>query len=164
LDADLEEPPADGKGEARMNQTRQSSDAFGLLEFLQRVLAACVLVVATWNPGDHSFATWVNDAWNADTLGAVHAFFGVVLLIGWVILLRATVNSLGMLGLTLGALFLGASVWLMFDLGVLKGHSMTFLSWIALVCIGILLALGLSWSHLWKRITGQVDVDDFDRR
>jgi hypothetical protein len=34
--------------------------------------------------------------------------------------------------------------------------------WIAIVCVALLLALGLSWSHLWRRLTGQVDTDDFD--
>jgi len=145
-----------------MGASVKGREPFGLGEFALRLGASLLLVLATWNPSGYSFAEWVTSAWNAATLGAIHAFVGVVLLIGWVILLRATFNSLGMLGLVLGALLLGVTVWLLFDLGVLRGQSTTLLGWIALVCIGILLALGLSWSHLWKRLTGQVDVDDFD--
>jgi hypothetical protein len=85
-----------------------------------------------------------------------------VLLIGWVILLRATLNSLGLLGLALGAMLLAAGVWLLFDLGVLHQSSSSLFGWIAIVCVALLLALGLSWSHLWRRLTGQVDTDDFD--
>jgi len=144
-----------------MTESRSSRKVFGLGEFALRLVASLVMVLATWNPGGYSFADWAGSAWSADTLGAIHAFVGVVLLIGWVILLRATVNSLGMLGLMLGGLLLGVTVWLLFDLGVLRGESTTLFAWISLVCVAILLALGLSWSYLWKRLTGQVDVDDF---
>jgi hypothetical protein len=127
-----------------------------------RLVASLVMVFVTWNPAGYSFVDWLMDGWGAGSLGAVHAFAGVVLLIGWVILLRATFNSLGMLGLVLGGALLGVTVWLLFDLGILKGQSASFISWVVLTCIGILLGIGLSWSYVWKRLTGQVDVDDFD--
>jgi hypothetical protein len=135
--------------------------AFGLADFGARLLASTIMVFASWNPSGFSFADWVETAWTAGQLGPLHAVFGVLLLIGWVILLRATFNSLGLLGLVLGGLLLGASVWLLFDLGVLRGRSMTLFAWIALSCVALLLALGLSWSYLWRRLTGQVDTDDF---
>jgi hypothetical protein len=147
-----------------MGNSVGAADSFGLGEFLVRLAAALVMVLATWNPTDYSFADWVQSAWQADTLGAVHAFCGVLLLIGWVILLRATMNSLGLVGLVLGGLLLGTSVWLLFDLGVLHGGSTTMYAWIAVVCVAVLLAIGLSWSSLWRRMTGQIDADDFDRR
>jgi hypothetical protein len=146
-----------------MAETHPPRDSFGLVDFFVRLAGALLMVLATWNPGGHSFVDWVGNAWSADTLGAVHAFVGVLLLIGWVILLRATFNSLGLFGLVLGGLLLGVTVWLLFDLGVLRGGSTTTFAWIVLCCIAILLALGLSWSYVWKRLTGQVDVDDFDR-
>jgi hypothetical protein len=132
-------------------------------EFAMRLGGSLLLVLATWNPSGYSFARWIADAWSADALDAIHAFVGVLLLIGWVILIRATLNSLGRLGVMLGALLLGVTVWLLFDLGVLHDQSATLLGWIAMVGIATLLALGLSWSHLWRRLTGQVDTDDFDR-
>jgi hypothetical protein len=141
-----------------MNQPRATGNSFGFGDFAVRLVAALVMVFATWNPSGYSYIDW---AWNAPAFGAVHAFCGVLVLIGWVILLRATFNSLGWLGLILGALLLGAGVWLLYDLGVLKGNSMTLFAWIALVCVSLLLALGLSWSYLWRRLTGQVDTDDF---
>lgn len=146
-----------------MTRTVKSREAFGLGEFAVRLVAALAMVLATWNPTGYSYADWLEGAWSADSMGAVHAFFGVVLLIGWVILLRATFNSLGLLGLILGGLLLGSTVWLLFDLGVLHGQSASFISWIVLVCLAVLLAIGLSWSYVWKRLTGQVDVEDFDR-
>jgi len=146
-----------------VTQTVKSREAFGLGEFAVRLGVSLVMVLATWNPGGYSYVDWLESAWSSGTIGAVHAFVGVVLLIGWVILLRATFNSLGLLGLILGGLLLGSAVWVLFDVGVLRGQSASFLSWIVLVCLGVLLAIGLSWSYVWKRLTGQVDVEDFDR-
>ncbi len=142
-----------------MATSASSRDPFGFGEFTVRLLASLLMVFATWNPGGWSFVHWIS---GAPSLGSVHAFTGVVLLIGWVILLRATLNSLGLLGLALGAMLLAAGVWLLFDLGVLHQSSSSLFGWIAIVCVALLLALGLSWSHLWRRLTGQVDTDDFD--
>ena len=139
----------------------EKRESFGLHDFGMRLGASLVMVLATWNPGGWSYVDWLAGAWKADALGAVHAFIGVLLLIGWVILLRATFNSLGWLGLILGGMLLAAGVWLLYDLGVLRGHTMAVIEWIALVCIAVLLGIGLSWSWLWRRMTGQVDVDDF---
>jgi Family of unknown function (DUF6524) len=147
-----------------MSEARDSSDSFGFSDFLVRLGCALVMVLATWNPSGHSFVDWVASAWSAGTLGALHAFVAMLLLIGWVILIRATFNSLGLLGLVLGGLLLGVSVWLLFDLGLLSDHSTTMFAWIVLCCVATLLAFGLSWSYVWKRLTGQLDVDDFDRR
>jgi len=147
-----------------MGDARDNPGSSALVEFLLRLAGALLLVLATWNPSSYSFVDWVQGAWSADKLGAVHAFVGVVMLIGWIILLRATFNSLGMLGLVLAGMLLGATVWLLFDLGVLSDHSTTAFAWITLVCVATLLAIGLSWSNVWKQLTGQVDVDDFDRR
>jgi hypothetical protein len=85
-----------------------------------------------------------------------------LLLIGWVMLLAATQRSLGPVGLLLGAALLGGLVWLSIDFGLLDINSVSELSWIILVCIAALLAIGLSWSHVWRRLTGQFEVDDGD--
>jgi hypothetical protein len=146
-----------------MNDVARVRESFGFGSFLIRLLAASVMVFATWNPSGYSYVDWVRAAWQADTAGAIHAFVGVILLIGWVILLRATFNSLGMLGLLLGGLLLGVTVWLLYDLGVLRDASRSHIAWISVACLAILLGIGLSWSYLWKRLTGQVDVDEFDR-
>jgi hypothetical protein len=92
----------------------------------------------------------------------VHAVVGIVLLAGWVVFLRATFQSLGVLGLLLGAAFFAALVWLMVDLGFLATDSMSTMAWITLVCLALLLAVGMSWSHVRRRMTGQVDVDDVE--
>jgi hypothetical protein len=53
-------------------------------------------------------------------------------------------------------------VWLLVDIGVLSVDTVYSASWIGLICLAALLAVGLSWSHVWRRLTGQFEVDDGD--
>lgn len=145
-----------------MGKERASDGQFSLADFGIRLLGATGLVLATYNPSGYSYVAWIRDAWQDGSIGPVHYFFAVVLLIGWIILLRATFNSLGILGLILGTALLATLVWMLVDFGLLKDASVTVYTWISLICISVLLALGLCWSHIWRRLTGQVDVDDFD--
>jgi len=125
-----------------------------------RFLAALSLVLATYNPSSHSVFAWVRHAVAAGTLGPEHLLVVILLLIGWTVYLVASFRSLGALGLTLGGLFLAALVWLLVDVGLLKADSVAALTWIVLVAIAALLTLGIAWSHLWRRLTGQLEVDD----
>jgi hypothetical protein len=102
------------------------------------------------------------DALDVNELGPEHFVVGILLLIGWVILLTATQRSLGFLGLLLGGALLGGVVWLLVDTGWLNVSTLSSATWIALFCIAALLAIGLSWSHVWRRLTGQLEVDDND--
>ena len=128
--------------------------------FLIRLIAALVLVLATYNPTEWSFVGWVQTAMANGTLGPEHLFVGVILLIGWTIYGAASIRSLGLLGLVLGVLFFAALVWLLIDFGILSATSTDSVIWITLVCLAGLLAIGVSWSHIWRRVTGQVEVDD----
>lgn len=128
--------------------------------FVLRFIAALVLVFATWNPSQYSSVTWIRDAFLASELGPLHAFVVVLLAIGWTVYLVASFRSLGALGMLLGALFFAALIWLFVDLGVLTPDSMTSVSWIVLVCLAALLTIGVTGSHIWRRLTGQLEVDD----
>ena len=127
---------------------------------LLRFIAALVLVFATYNPTGYSFVDWVRSGMDNGTLGPEHLVVGIVIVIGWVIYGAASMRSLGALGLILGSALLAALVWLLIDFGVLSAGSAESVTWIALVCIAALLAIGVSWSHIWRRLTGQYEVDD----
>lgn len=135
---------------------------FNVQGFVMRFLASLVLVVASYNPSKYSFWGWVTTARSADGLGPEHFVVGIILLIGWVILLAATQRSLGFFGLMLGGALLGGLVWLLVDIGWLNVNSLSQATWIGLVCVAALLAIGLSWSHVWRRMTGQFEVDSDD--
>ncbi|HEX6998341.1 MAG TPA: DUF6524 family protein [Gammaproteobacteria bacterium] len=130
--------------------------------FLLRLLMAAALVLLTWNPTEFSYLHWLSEALEQNRAGAPQAFAGVVVVIGWGILLRATYRSLGGMGLFLGAAFFGTLVWFLISLDVLSLSAPKSMAWAALLCLSGLLAIGLSWSHVRRRLTGQVDVDDVD--
>jgi hypothetical protein len=125
-----------------------------------RFVLALVVVLATFNPTQHSYFHWVRDSLASDTAGPVHAFIGVVLAIGWAILVIATLRSLGVLGLILACAFFGTLVWWLAEAGVLPADSASAVTWIALVCLAGVLSLGVAWGHVWRRVTGRVIDED----
>lgn len=137
---------------------RGVSKQFTFMSFVWRFLAALALVLLTYNPTEYSFYHWASAALAGGGLEAVHYFTGVLLLIGWTILIFATQSSLDIFGMILAAALLGTGVWLLIDLGVLRADSLTAVTWIVLICVAAVLAIGLSWSHIWRRLTGQVDI------
>ena len=153
---------ADGK--SRKSRQGGTSREFSFTGFVWRFVASLVLVLATYNPTHYSYVRWVMRALGAEpsSIGPEHFVAGIVLVIGWVILLVATQRSLGFLGLMLGAALLGGLVWLFVDFGILNVSTVSAATWVGLICTAMLLAVGLSWSHVWRRLTGQFEVDDGD--
>lgn len=125
-----------------------------------RFLAALILVFLTYNPSGTSYFHWVTE--NLSDWNAVKVFAGVVLAIGWVIYLRATMNSLGGVGLVLAAAFFGALVWLIISWGWLPTDSAKVVASLILVIISCILGVGISWSHIRRRLTGQYDTDEIE--
>ena len=87
---------------------------------------------------------------------------GIVLLIVWTIYVRATMRSLGMFGLILAAAFFGVLLWLAIDFIPSLADDMKIIIDLVLVVFAGILATGITWSHMRRRITGQTDVDDVD--
>lgn len=125
-----------------------------------RFLAAAVLVFSTYNPEGLSYFHWLRDHWQTPTPLLVLA--GIVLLIGWTVFIRATLRSLGAFGLFLAFAFFGSLLWLVVDWGLVPADSVRALTYIILVMVCGVLAAGMSWSHIRRRLTGQIDVDEVD--
>ena len=132
--------------------------AFTATSFLLRWIVALAAVLATFNPTPWSYYRWVVDGGQEQM--ALKALAGVCLLILFVIYLRATLRSLGVLGLLLACAFLGACIWALIDFGLLAVETPDALAWVALVAIATVMAVGLSWSHVRRRVSGQVDVEE----
>lgn len=129
--------------------------------FLPRFLFALVLVFATYNPvKPYSYFYWA--IVNLPDFSAVKAFVGVVLLIGWTLYISATIEALGWFGLSLAAAFFGTATWAAIDQGWLQVDDTRTLTYVVQVLISALLATGLGWSLMRRKITGQVDVNEID--
>ena len=147
---------------AKEKDQNRVSREFSPVGFVFRLVSAFVLVFATYNPTKWSFVGWVQTTLADETmsLGPEHLLVGVLIAIGWTIFGVASIRSLGVLGLILGGALLGALVWLLIDLGWLSAGSSESVTWIILACVASLMASGLSWSHIWRRLTGQFEVDE----
>jgi len=130
--------------------------------FLLRFLFALLLVLLTYNPSGYSYSHWLQNSFS--NFSPLLGIAGISLIIGWVIYLRATLRSLGLIGLILAALFFSAIVWLFIDWGWLGLNNVTVMSWVVLILISAVLAVGISWSHIRRKISGQVDADDVDEQ
>lgn len=130
--------------------------------FLLRFLFALLLVLLTYNPSGYSYLHWLQN--NFSNFGPLLGLAGTSLIIGWVIYLRATLRSLGLIGLILAALFFAGILWLLIDWGWLGLNNVTAMSWVILVLISAVLAVGISWSHIRRKISGQVDADDVNEK
>lgn len=138
---------------------------FNFLNYLIRLVAAFALVCATYNPIEsYSFYAWAIQPALKDFshFSVLHGFLGIVLFIGWVIFLRATSRSLGFFGILLATAFFTMLIWLMIDKGWLSLDKSNTLSWVIIVALSAVLAVGMSWSHIRRRISGQYDVDETD--
>jgi Family of unknown function (DUF6524) len=136
------------------------ANEFNIGSFFARWLFAALLVFGTYNPTDYSYLSWLLA--EGTELGPIVALVGVVLLIAWIVFLRATFLSLGWLGICLGAALFGCVLWLLVDVGLLSLDSTSAITWLVLLVLSLILATGMSWSHIRRRLTGQFDVDDIE--
>ena len=128
--------------------------------FLLRFMFALLLVMLTYNPSGYSYSHWIQTSFS--NFSPLLGLAGISLIIGWVIYLRATLRSLGLIGLILATLFFSTILWLFIDWGWLGLNNVTAMSWVILVLISAILAVGISWSHLRRKWSGQIDSDDVD--
>ena len=144
------------------DKTDNISGGLSGIGFLWRFIAALALVLLTYNPSGQSAYHWISSAIAESAFGPLHLLLLAALLIGWVIYWIATWRALGTLGVALAGLVLGAIIWLLIDIGLLKLDSVSAITWVFLVGLSIVLAVGVSWSHVWRRLTGQLNVEDVD--
>ncbi|GJL82745.1 MAG: hypothetical protein DHS20C01_23790 [marine bacterium B5-7] len=140
---------------------------FKTQHFLIRFGLALVLVFATYNPlGLLSYYHWALAPLFGGADGAsfdvFKALVGLILIVGWTIFIRSTQRSLGAFGLALATAFFVLLFWLFFDRGWLSLDNPDVITWLVLIAIAGIMALGMSWSHIRRRLSGQLDVDDVE--
>lgn len=128
--------------------------------FLIRWLFAFVLLAAAYNPTQWNFVRWAMA--NYTDMLSVTVLVGLVLFVGYIIYLRATLRSIGVFGMILVMAVAGTLIWVLFDQGFISLENPTVNTWLGIVILSIVLAIGLSWSIVRRKLSGQADVDDVD--
>jgi hypothetical protein len=128
--------------------------------FLLRWVCAFALLAATYNPTEWNFYRWVQTGWQTHL--PLTILFALILLVGYIIYLRATLRSIGVFGLLLVLAVVGTATWVLFDFGWISLANPTVNTWLAITLLSFVLAVGLGWSIVRRRISGQADVDDVD--
>lgn len=133
---------------------------FSWINFITRFVIAILLVFASYNPTGYSFYDWA--IVHLPTIDPVKAFAGILLLVGWIIFIRATLRSLGIIGIVLAIAVFGTLFWMIIDWGLVSADNVEAVTYITQVILCLILATGMSWSHIRRRMSGQVDADDVD--
>ena len=131
---------------------------FDFGSFLMRLVFAIALVFITYNPSGYSWVGYLQ----SDVPMVYLAASGIILLIGWVMFLRATWNSLGPIGTVLAIAFFGIIIWLFVEWGFFSLEDSTVIQWVVEIIVAAVLAVGMSWSHVRRRISGQYDTDEIE--
>ncbi len=133
-------------------------ESFGIQRFVTRWLAAMFLVLASYNPSGYSYYHWISelDAGN----WVLKLLIGVVLAILYATFGLATQRSLGRLGIAAWLLFFAVVTWTIIDLGLLRIAGSGTVATIVLVNLANLLAVGVSWSYVRARLSGQADTNN----
>jgi branched-subunit amino acid transport protein AzlD len=122
---------------------------------MTRIGAGIALVLGTFNPTGYSLFHWITAAPVGVTPGK--ALASLALVIAWFLCLRTAFVSLGKIGLLLGLALFGALVWFLVDQDILSLAGSAIV-WVGLVIVGLLLGIGLSWSLVRAKVTGQIET------
>lgn len=127
---------------------------------LFRWLGAFALLSATFNPTRWNYVHWLRMNWPDQMPLAV--FLGLILAVGYMVYVVATLRSIGAFGVVLIAAIFGAGLWVLIDWGVLTLTNPSFNLWLGILVLSLILGIGLSWSILRQKLSGQASVDEIE--
>ncbi len=125
-----------------------------------RWLFAFALLAATFNPTRFNYVSWIETNHSANL--SVTVFLGLILFIGYVIYINATLRSIGGFGMLLVAAVFGSLIWVLTDQGILTLSNSSLNIWLGILALSLVLGVGLSWSIVRHALTGQIDVDEHE--
>ena len=126
--------------------------------FVIRWACAFVLLALTFNPTPWNYIRWASEQFTSQK--SLVVLFGLLLLVGYIIYLRATLRSIGGFGMALVLAVVSALIWVLFDFGILDLSNRNFTVCLGLLALSLVLGIGLSWSLVRRKLSGQADVDD----
>ncbi|TAG21565.1 MAG: hypothetical protein EAZ40_08860 [Rhodobacterales bacterium] len=123
-----------------------------------RWLGAFLLLAAIFNPTRWNYVTWAGEAW-ADQMPLI-VFSGLLLAVAAMVYVVATMRSIGILGALVIAAIFGAGLWVLTDWGLLALGNSSLTVWLAIFALSLILGIGMSWSILRQRLSGQQTTDE----
>lgn len=123
-----------------------------------RWLGAFALLAATFNPTPWNFIRWAEA--NFATQMPLTIFIGLLLGICYLVYITATLRSIGGFGIILIAAVFASLLWVLYDWGVLALGNTALNVWLGILALSLVLGIGLSWSILRQRMSGQATVDE----
>jgi hypothetical protein len=136
-------------------------DEFGFKDFLWRLIFSVALVLLTFNPTGHSYYHWLADGF--PSVQPLEVVAGIALLGAWIFFVRSTMAAMGTLGVVLLLALFGAIVWWVVSQGWLDVSNRSAMAWVVLLILGLVLGIGMSWSHIRREVSGQSAVDRVDQ-
>jgi Family of unknown function (DUF6524) len=135
-------------------------DKFNIMSVVWRVLFSLALVFLTFNPSGHSYFHWLAE--NFPTIPPAKAIAGILLIGAWLFFVRSTFNAMGAVGIGLLVALFASIVWWMVRQGWLSIDNRAAMAWVVLTILGVVLGIGMSWSLIRQRVSGQTSVDRVD--
>ena len=136
-------------------------DEFGFKDFLWRLIFSVALVLLTFNPTGHSYYHWLADGF--PSVQPLEVIAGIALLGAWIFFVRSTMAAMGTLGVVMLLALFGAIVWWVVSQGWLDVSNRSAMAWVVLLILGLVLGIGMSWSHIRREVSGQASVDRVDQ-
>jgi hypothetical protein len=123
-----------------------------------RWFGAFALLAATYNPTQWNFTRWAESNWNSQM--PLTLLLGLLLGVGYMIYIGATLRSIGAFGIILVAAIVGALIWVLIDYNILTLQNPQLNLWLGIFALSVVLGIGLSWSIIRQRLSGQATVDE----
>ena len=123
-----------------------------------RWLGAFILLSATYNPTQINFTRWAEAHWS--TQMPLTLLLGLLLGVGYMIYIGATLRSIGAFGILLVGAIVAALVWVLIDYQILTLQNPSLNLWLGIFALSVVLGIGLSWSIIRQRLSGQATVDE----
>lgn len=127
---------------------------------LLRWLGAFALLAAIFNPTAWNYVTWARTNW-ADQMPLI-VFVGLILAVIAMVYLVATMRSIGILGALVIVAIFAAGLWVLTDWGLLGLDNSALNIWLGIFALSLILGIGMSWSILRQRLSGQQTTDEVD--
>lgn len=125
-----------------------------------RWFGAFALLAATFNPTEMNYVRWADLNWESQM--PLTVLLGLLLFVSYIIYIGATLRSLGPFGMAMIVAIFAALIWVLADWGLLSTSNTSLNVWLAILAMSLVLGIGLSWSIIWQRLSGQATVDDVE--